>query len=211
MIAFVGASGSGKSTFTDMVMGFNKPESGNIIIDGINLFDFDIISYRKKIGYVPQESMLFNISILDNLRWAKNDASLSEIKEASRLANADEFINKLPNKYDTCVGDRGVRLSGGQVQRIALARAIIKDPEIYILDEATSALDTNSEKLIQKSIENIAKEKTILIIAHRLSTVKNADNIYILNKGKIVEEGTFDELNNMGGYFKKMVNAQSFF
>ena len=211
MVAFVGASGSGKSTFADMVMGFNKPLNGSITIDGVNLFDFDIVSYRKKIGYVPQESILFNTTILDNLLWANKDASLIEVEEASKMANADEFINKLPNKYDTIVGDRGVRLSGGQVQRIALARAIIRNPDIFILDEATSALDTHSEKLIQNSIENISKEKTILIIAHRLTTVKNADNIYILNKGKIVEEGSFDDLNNKDGYFNKMVKAQSFF
>ncbi|MBI5124234.1 MAG: ABC transporter ATP-binding protein [Candidatus Omnitrophica bacterium] len=208
MIAIAGESGSGKSTLIDMVMGFNEFATGRVALDGTDLRAFDVISYRKHIGYVPQESVLFNRTIKDNILWAKEDAGFEEIRYACRLANADDFIERFPNGYDTVVGDRGVRLSGGQVQRIALARAILRKPSLLILDEATSSLDTYSERLIQQAVETIAKETTVVVIAHRLSTIVNADYIYVLKKGQIVEEGTYSELIQMKGDFSRMVELQ---
>ncbi len=209
MVAFVGPSGSGKSTLVDSIMGFNEPLAGKITLDGVLLYDFDIISYRQRIGYVPQDSILFNMSISNNLLWANKFATADEIKDACRLANAVEFIEELPNKYDTLVGDRGVRLSGGQVQRLALARAMLRKPEILILDEATSSLDTHSERLIQKAIENISKKTTVIAIAHRLSTITSADYIYVLQKGCILEEGTYSDLMKRKGEFSRMLHLQT--
>ncbi len=209
MVAFVGPSGSGKSTLVDSIMGFNEPLAGKITLDDVPLYDFDIISYRQRIGYVPQDSILFNMSIGNNLLWANKFATADEIKDACRLANAVEFIEELPNKYDTLVGDRGVRLSGGQVQRLALARAMLRKPEILILDEATSSLDTHSERLIQKAIENISKKTTVIAIAHRLSTITSADYIYVLQKGCILEEGTYSDLMKRKGEFSRMLHLQT--
>lgn len=204
MIAVVGRSGSGKSTLIDIIMGFNQPLQGTISIDGMPLREFDILSYRNRLGYVPQESTLFNMSIRDNLLWAKEDATESDIFEACDIANASEFIRDLPEGYETMVGDRGVRLSGGQIQRIALARAVLRKPDILILDEATSSLDTQSERLIQHAIENIAKSTTVIIVAHRLSTIINADHIYVLEEGRVIEEGTHAELISKNGSFSRM-------
>ena len=208
MIAFVGESGAGKSTLIDMLMGFHEPSTGKIIIDNIPIENFDIYSLRQKIGYVPQEGLLFNTSIRDNLLWSNNEASEADIINACKLARAHEFIQTCANGYDTIVGDRGVRLSGGEIQRIALARAILRKPELLILDEATSSLDSNSEQLIQQSIETIAKYTTIVVIAHRLSTIKNADYVYVLSNGTIEEEGDYKELTNQGGLFAQMVQKQ---
>ncbi len=208
MVAFVGGSGVGKSTFIDMIIGFHQPTAGRITFDGVGLEDFDLNSYRRHLGYVPQESVLFNMSVRDNLRWAKEDATEEEIKQACKEANAIEFIEELPQGYDTVVGDRGVRLSGGQIQRVALTRAILRKPDILILDEATSSLDTHSERLIQEAIEKIAKETTVIVVAHRLSTVINADYIYVLKKGRVVEEGRYSELIRMGGEFHRMAKLQ---
>ena len=208
MIAIVGPSGAGKSTIIDIIMGFNEPNNGLVLIDGKPFQDFNIISYRKRIGYVPQESILFNQSIKDNLLWVKEDASEKEIISACKLANAYEFIKELSEGYDTIVGDRGVNLSGGQIQRIALARAILRKPELLILDEATSSLDTRSERLIQQAIENISKETTVIAIAHRLSSIVNADYVYLIERGRVVEEGTYIELTRMNGKFKRMVELQ---
>jgi ABC-type multidrug transport system fused ATPase/permease subunit len=210
MIAFVGESGAGKTTLIDAIIGFNEPISGQIKIDGIPLQDFDIDSYRKKIGYVPQENILFNMSIMDNLLWANEDSTNEDIKKVCKLANADEFIEKFPERYNTVVGDRGVRLSGGQMQRIALARAMIRRPDLLILDEATSALDTKSERIIQKAIEKIASETTLVVIAHRLSTIANADYVYVLENGCIVEKGPYDDLIMKKGLFYNMVESQKF-
>ena len=204
MVAFVGRSGSGKSTLIDIIMGFNEPQRGTISIDGVPLHNFDINSYRKCIGYVPQESVLFNMSIRDNLLWAKEDATVDEIREACLIANAAEFIEQFPGGYDTLAGDRGVRLSGGQIQRIALARAVLRNPDILILDEATSSLDNESERLIQQSIEAIAKKMTVIVIAHRLSTIARADHIYVLQDGRIMEEGTYSHLIEKDGSFSQM-------
>jgi ATP-binding cassette subfamily B protein len=208
MIAFVGESGAGKSTLIDMLMGFHAPGRGKITIDDVPIESFDISSLRKRIGYVPQEGVLFNASIRDNLLWSNNKAAEIDLIKACKLAGAHEFIEATTKGYDTIVGDRGVRLSGGEIQRIALARAILRKPELLILDEATSSLDSNSEQLIQQSIENIAKYTTIVVIAHRLSTIKNADYVYVLNNGEIAEEGTYKELAKKGGLFAEMVQKQ---
>jgi len=209
MVAIVGESGAGKSTFIDMIMVFHQPIAGRISLDGIPVSDFDVLSYRRKIGYVPQDSVLFNMTIRDNLLWACESATDDEIIEAARHANADDFIRQLPKGYNTLVGDRGIRLSGGQRQRITLARAILRKPALLILDEATSSLDTYSERLIQQAIENIAKNTTVIVIAHRLSTIINANYVYVLKKGRIVEEGAYSELVKMKGHFNRMVELQT--
>lgn len=208
MVAFVGASGAGKTTLLDLLMGFYEPMQGSITIDGRPLQEYDIISFRQRIGFVPQDTILFNMSIRENLLWSCEEATRAELDNACHLANAYDFIQELPQKYDTVVGDRGVRLSVGQRQRIALARAILRKPEILFLDEATSALDSESERLIQQSIENIAKATTVVVVAHRLSTIKRADHIYVLANGTIAEHGTFDELIRQGRLFKRMVELQ---
>jgi len=208
MVAIVGASGAGKSTLIDIIMGFNKPASGLVAVDDIPLFDFDINSYRRRIGYVPQDSILFNMSIRDNLSWADEEATDEDIRHACQLAYADEFIEKFPSGYNTLVGDRGIRLSGGQLQRVALARAILRRPQLLILDEATSSLDSHSERLIQHAVEDIAKETTIIVIAHRLSTITNADYIYVFSEGEIVEEGVYSELTQAKGHFEGMIKLQ---
>ncbi|OGW91041.1 MAG: hypothetical protein A3D28_01660 [Omnitrophica bacterium RIFCSPHIGHO2_02_FULL_63_14] len=208
MVAIVGESGSGKSTLIDLIMGFHEPTAGRITVDGIPLQAFDIGSYRQRLGYVPQDSFLFNASLRDNLRWAAETATNEEIEQACRQANADKFIGRFPTGYDTLVGDRGVRLSGGQVQRIALARAILRKPDVLILDEATSSLDSGSERLIQQAIEAIARETTVIVIAHRLSTIVNADYIYVLERGRIAEEGTYDALVRRDGPFSRMTQMQ---
>ncbi|MFC1692052.1 ABC transporter ATP-binding protein [Candidatus Latescibacterota bacterium] len=208
MIAVVGDSGSGKSTLIDIIMGFHEPSTGSITIDGVPLNEYDITSYRRRIGYVPQDSILFNISILDNLLWAHDAVSNEQITEACRLVNAHEFIREFPERYYTIAGDRGVRLSGGQIQRIALARAILRKPDLLILDEATSALDTVSERLIQQAIDNIVKQTTVIVIAHRLSTIIHASYIYVLLNGEVVEEGTYETLVKNDSYFKQMLQHQ---
>lgn len=208
MVAFVGESGAGKSTLVDAVMGFNEPDQGSITCNGTPLHDFDINSYRARIGYVPQDSVLFNGTIRDNLLWAMNDATAADLASACRQAHAEEFIKILPEGFETIVGDRGVRLSGGQIQRISLARAILRKPDLLILDEATSSLDTRSERLIQEAIEALAKETTLLVIAHRLSTIVNADYIYVLRDGRVVEEGTYSELVRLNGQFNHMAQLQ---
>jgi len=209
MVAIVGGSGVGKSTIIDMIMGFNQPSKGQITFDGVPLEELEIDSYRQRIGYVPQDSVLFNMSIRDNLLWVNAGVSIEEIQRACQQANAEEFIKGFSGGYDTIVGDRGVRLSGGQVQRIALARAILRKPELLVLDEATSSLDTYSERLIQQAIESIAKETTVVVVAHRLSTIINAEYIYVLKNGKIVEEGRYLELMKKNGLFNNMAQMQS--
>lgn len=208
-VAFVGQSGAGKSTLVDLLIGLHVPDVGHVTIDGTSLSDFDIASYRHRLGYVPQEPTLFNMSIRDNIRWAGEHATDEDVTEACRLANAVEFIEQLPDGYDTIVGDRGVRLSGGQVQRIALARAMVRKPDLLILDEATSALDSASEQLIQQAIEGIARNTTVVAIAHRLSTITNADQIYVLSEGRIVEQGSYGTLLKRDGAFGRMARLQS--
>ena len=208
-VAIVGESGAGKTTLIDLVMALHEPTSGSISIDGVSLQEFDVYSYRQRVGYVPQEAVLFNQSIRENLLWASPKASEADVEDACRRANAMEFIEALPERFDTPVGDRGVRLSGGQAQRISLARAILRKPLLLILDEATSALDSQSERIIQQAIESIAKETTIIAIAHRLSTIMNADHIVLLNNGTIAEEGSYPSLINRKGLFYRMVKLQT--
>lgn len=209
MIALSGHSGSGKSTIVDLVLGFLVPRKGSITIDGVDLSKFDLTSFRKKIGYVPQDSVLFNMSIRENLLWAKDDATEQNILDALEKANALEFIKDMKEGIDSNIGDRGVKLSGGQKQRIALARAIIRKPELVILDEATSALDQHSENQIQRAIENLVKSTTVIVVAHRISTIVNADQIYALKDGKIAEYGTYKELCKLNGYFAKQINSNT--
>ena len=209
MTALVGESGSGKSTVTDLVLGLQIPDTGQVLIDGISLDKWRQNSFREKIGYVPQDPQLFHSSIRDNLLWAFESASDSDLWESLRLANASDFVKQLPQGIDTIVGDRGIRLSGGQRQRIALARALIRKPELLILDEATSALDLESERLIQHSIDQLANAMTILIVAHRLSTIVKADQVYILRQGMVIEEGPFSLLSaKSGGILNGMLSLQ---
>jgi len=205
--AIVGPSGSGKSTIIDLILRLYDVSSGEILIDNVNIKDYDLKTLREKIGFVSQDTFIFNASIQENISFGYT-YTLAEIIESAKLANAHDFIMKLPDQYNTIVGDRGQRLSGGERQRIALARAIIRKPEILILDEATSSLDNIAEKAVQEAIRNVAKKCTTLIIAHRLSTIVDADEIYVLKDGKILESGTHDELMNMNDEYCKMYTTQ---
>lgn len=207
-LALVGSSGAGKSTIADLLARFYDPTKGMLEIDGINLRDFDLHHYRKQIGIVSQDTFLFNTSVRDNIRYGRASATDDDVFQAAQRANAVEFIQKLPEGFDTLIGDRGVLLSGGQRQRIAIARALLQDPEILILDEATSALDTVSERLVQQALEDLSSDRTSLVIAHRLSTVQKADQIAVLEKGKVVEVGTHQELLNAGGYYANLYSIQ---
>ncbi len=206
--AIVGESGSGKSTLIDLLIGFYEPDRGIISLDNIPLSDVDILSFRRHIGYVPQDVVLFNDSVRNNLLWSYEKASDTEIEESCKLANAHDFIINLPEGYNTIVGERGVRLSGGERQRIALARALLRKPVILILDEATSSLDSHSELLIQRAVEKIALTTTIVVIAHRLSTIVKADSIYVLKEGQIIEQGKYDNLIKSNGAFKQAAEIQ---
>ena len=208
-LALVGGSGAGKSTFADLLPRFYDPTSGCITIDGIDLREFDITSLRKKTGIVSQTTHLFNDTVKNNIIYASPDATEDEIIEAVRQANAYDFIMDLPKQWDTQIGDRGVMLSGGQRQRLAIARALLQDPEILILDEATSALDTASERLVQEAIDQLSRDRTVLVIAHRLSTIQNADQIAVLDQGKLVEIGTHSELlEKESGYYRHLYYVQ---
>jgi len=206
--AIVGESGSGKSTSIDLLIGFYEPDKGVILVDKKPLQELDIYSFRRQIGYVPQDTILFNDTVRNNLLWSNEKATENEILESCKLTNAHEFIANLSSGYDTVVGERGVRLSGGERQRIALARALLRKPELLILDEATSTLDSRSELLIKNAIEKIAHKTTLVVIAHRLSTIVNADSIYVLQKGCIIEQGTSTELFNNDGNFSHMAQLQ---
>jgi len=205
--ALVGLSGAGKSTTADLVMGLITPDKGEVTVDGVVLGDS--YAWKKKIGYVAQDTFLFNDTIRNNLLLAKKDATLDDIKEVLELAAAT-FVYDLPEGLDTVIGDRGVRLSGGQKQKLALSRALIRKPALLILDEATSSLDSENEKKILESLEKLEGDITVLLIAHRLSTIKNADYIYVLEGGQIVEEGTWDKLVNKKGKFRSLSNSQGF-
>ena len=193
-IALAGPSGAGKSTVADLVMGLISPDQGKVTVDGKPITHSSVASWRNRIGYVAQETFLFNETIRFNLKLARPDASEDDLKEAIRMAAADGFVGKLPEAMDTVIGDRGVRLSGGERQRLALARALLRKPSLLIMDEATSNLDSDNEEKILKAIDDIHGEITILMIAHRISTIKNADQIYLVNQGKIHESGSWDEL-----------------
>lgn len=208
MIGLVGYSGSGKTTFVNLLMKLYSPDSGNIYIDGIDIEEYDAFEFRKQLGVVIQETFLFSGTILDNIRYGNPKATNEEIIEAAKIARAHDFIVKKPFGYDTKLGNKGSGLSGGEKQRIAIARAILNKPNIFILDEATSSLDTITEKEIQEALDEIIKGKTTFVIAHRLATLKNADYLIVLNKGEMVEFGTHKELLEKKGYYYELVNAQ---
>ncbi len=208
VVALVGPSGAGKSTVASLLPRFYDVTGGSIVIDGLDIRDVTMESLREQVGIVPQETMLFNGSVYDNILYGRLDATEEEVMAASKAANAHNFITELPNGYDTQLGDRGVNISGGQRQRIAIARAILKNPQILILDEATSALDTESERVVQEALDRLMVGRTSFVIAHRLSTVKNADKILVMEKGQIVEEGNHDELMAKDGLYAHLYQIQ---
>ena len=208
-IALVGQSGSGKSTLVDLLPRYHDVQSGSITIDGTNIKDVRIADLRGLIGNVNQEAILFNDSFFNNIAFGVENATMEQVIEAAKIANAHDFIMETEHGYDTNIGDRGGKLSGGQRQRVSIARAILKNPPILILDEATSALDTESERLVQEALERLMKTRTTIAIAHRLSTIKNADEICVLYEGQIVERGTHDELLAKNGYYKRLNDMQS--
>ncbi|HRN94845.1 MAG TPA: ATP-binding cassette domain-containing protein, partial [Chitinophagales bacterium] len=208
-IALVGPSGSGKSTIIKLLSRYYQPDGGNIFLDEKPLNDFNVTALRKNIGMVPQEVILFGGTIGENIAYGKPGATLQEIAEAARKANALQFIESFPEGFDTTVGERGVKLSGGQKQRIAIARAILRNPKILILDEATSALDAESEKLVKDALDELMIGRTTFIIAHRLSTIRQADKILVINKGKIAEQGTHKELATLqDGTYSRLLKLQ---
>jgi subfamily B ATP-binding cassette protein MsbA len=207
-VAFVGGSGAGKSTIVNLITGLLKPAEGQITLSGADYNDLDMRAFRRNIGYVTQESVIFNDTALNNITFWGNP-EMEDVIKVSKQASSHEFIEHMPEKYDTLLGDHGVNISGGQKQRINIARELLRNTQILILDEATSALDTETEKNIQNNIDKYRGEKTIIIIAHRLSTIKNCDRIFVLDKGDIVESGSYDELYRKNGKFRQMVDSQS--
>lgn len=208
-VGLVGISGSGKTTLTKLLLRFADVQSGKITIDGQDIRHLTQNSLRSHIAYVPQETALFHRSITDNIAYSKPNTPMAKIEEVAKLARVDEFVDKLPDGYDTLVGERGIKLSGGQRQRIAIARAILKDAPILVLDEATSALDSESEAMIQEALDNLMKNRTSIVVAHRLSTIAGLDRIIVLKDGKIIEQGSHAELLKRGGEYKKLWSRQS--
>jgi subfamily B ATP-binding cassette protein MsbA len=209
-VALVGPSGGGKSTLMDLLPRFIEPHGGRISFDGVDLQEIEMESLRSLMGFVNQESILFNDTIFNNIAFGKPHATMAEVEVAARIANAHEFIVRTPDGYQTAVGDRGVRLSGGQKQRISIARAVLSNPPIMLLDEATSALDTESEKLVQDALNKLMKNRTSVVIAHRLSTIQNADQIIVIDAGAIIEQGSHKELIAKNGLYKRLIEMQAF-
>jgi ATP-binding cassette subfamily B protein len=207
-VALVGPSGAGKSTIASLILGLYRPVSGTIRIDGVPQADLDMRWFRRQTAIVMQESILLSGTIEENIRFARNGATREEVREAARLAHAEEFILKLPDGYETKIGERGATLSGGQRQRLAIARAVLRNPAILILDEPTSALDFESERLIQDALETLAEGRTVITIAHRVSTVRDVDRVIVLEEGRLVEQGSFDDIARRSAYFSGMVKAQ---
>lgn len=207
-VALVGPSGGGKSTISDLMVRFYDPLSGSVMVDGIDLRDYSIESVREHMGIVSQETILFNDTIEQNIRMGDNHSTLEQIEQAARVAGAYDFIMETEQGFQTNIGDRGVKLSGGQRQRLSIARAVLRNPEILILDEATSALDTESERLVQESLSHLLRGRTSLVIAHRLSTIQHADKIVVIDKGRIVEQGTHAELLAAGKVYAKLIELQ---
>jgi subfamily B ATP-binding cassette protein MsbA len=208
IVALVGPSGAGKSTVANLLPRFYDVQRGSLTIDDVDVRDVTFHSLRSQIGLVPQETMLFNASVKENILYGRLDATEAEVIAAAKAANAHDFIMELPEAYDTVVGDRGNSLSGGQRQRIAIARAILKNPRILILDEATSALDTESEKIVQGALDHLMKGRTAVVIAHRLSTVRDADMIVVIDKGRIQEKGTHEQLLKKHGLYANLYAVQ---
>ncbi len=207
-VAIVGESGSGKSTLADVLIRLYEPDSGSILVDGVDCREYSRSSWLRHVGMVTQDTFIFHSSVRDNIKIGKPDALDEEIMKAALTAHADQFIKELPKEYDTVVGDRGLKLSGGQRQRLAIARAIIREPDILILDEATSSLDNISEKVFQDALNEAKRDKTTIIIAHRLSTVEHADNIVVMDSGKVIEEGTHEELLKKAGIYYGLYVSQ---
>jgi ATP-binding cassette, subfamily B, bacterial MsbA len=207
-VALVGQSGSGKSTLVDLLPRYYDAVEGEILMDGVNIKNYRVHDIRSQMGNVNQEAILFNDTFFNNIAFGVENATLEQVIEAAKIANAHDFISATENGYETSIGDRGSKLSGGQ--RVSIARAILKNPPILILDEATSALDTESEKLVQDALENLMLNRTTLVVAHRLSTIKRADEICVMHEGKIVERGKHDDLVALDGYYKKLCDMQSF-
>jgi ATP-binding cassette subfamily B protein len=208
ILALVGPSGGGKSTVSQLIARFYDPQAGVIALDGVDLRDLDPAWLRERIGTVAQEPVLFAATIAENIRYGRPGATDAEVESAARASNAHGFITGFPEGYQTMVGERGVRLSGGQKQRIAIARALLKDPRILILDEATSALDSESEHLVQEALERLMQGRTVLVIAHRLSTVKDADRVAVIEGGRVVESGRHEDLLALGGVYHRLVERQ---
>ncbi len=208
-LGLVGFSGSGKSTFVNLILRLFEPQGGAITIDGQNILSVTQDSLRENISMIPQDPQLFHRSLMENIRYGRLDATDDEVIEAAKQAHAHEFILQTENRYESLVGERGVKLSGGQRQRIAIARAILKDAPILILDEATSALDSVTEKRIQQGLENLMKDRTVIVVAHRLSTISSMDRILVFDKGRIVEDGSHQQLLSNASHYARLWNMQA--